>query len=772
MAARVIYPPCPCRPARPLGRFARPRGGACAPLGLEPELLESKLRPPWSRPGLVPRAALVRRLLASDAPIVAVVAPAGYGKTTLLGQWMEAGQPRQAWVSLDARDNDPGTLLSYLATALDRLEPMEPTVLRSLTAPGSVDLAAGGRRLAVAVSSMRSPFTMALDHVEAIQSPSCRDTIAELALGLPAGSRLGLASRTEPPIPMPQLRARGQVVEVTTDDLAMDELEARQLLDTAQLVLDAAAFRELMQRTEGWPVGLYLATLAAGAGNADGAIAGLDLHGNDRIVADYLRAEVMSALPGPTARFLVRCSVLDSLCGPLCDAVMGATGSQEVLEGLEASNLLVVPLDRQRRWYRCHHLLRDLLRDELERSEPELIPRLHDRAAAWFDANERPALALEHAQAAGDADRAARLFVQVAMPTYGAGRVDTVMHWLGWFEVRGLIEEHPQLAVLGALGEAVLGHVATTERWAGAALAAAGGTDRLMPDGSALKGWLAVMEASLFRHGVTRMRADAETARARLAPRELLPGDSHVLRGALVPPRRSAGRGRRAPRPHRRARSPAEPATGDRDGARRADDPRHRAARLGRGGRAGRRGRDPRGGAAPRRLPAGHRGLRHGRACRRAPRRRARRQAPRRPCQPAAARVHVGRAPQRPLPAPAGARLPRAGRPGRRGTVLRQVRDILRLRPELGTVARQADELEQMLDTIRVGAVGASSLTAAELRLLPLLATHLSYRDIGERLFLSRNTVKSEAVSLFRKLGVSSRGDAVTKAEEIGLLGR
>ena len=155
-------------------------------VGLEPELLESKLRPPWSRPGLVPRAALLRRLSASDAPIVAVVAPAGYGKTTLLGQWMEAGQPRQALVSLDARDNDPGTLLSYLATALDRLEPMEPTVLRALTAPGSVDLAAGGHRLAVAASSMRTPFTMALDHVEAIQNPSCRDTIAELALGLPA----------------------------------------------------------------------------------------------------------------------------------------------------------------------------------------------------------------------------------------------------------------------------------------------------------------------------------------------------------------------------------------------------------------------------------------------------------------------------------------------------------------------------------------------------------------------------------------------------------
>ena len=503
--------------------MAGPRRAAPArhvrPLGLEPELLESKLRPPWSRPGLVPRLALVERLLASTAPIVTVVAPAGYGKTTLLGQWMDAGQPRQAWVSLDARDNDPGTLLSYLATALDRVEPMEPGILRALTAPGSLDLAAGGHRLAVAASSMRTPFTMALDHVEAIQNPTCRDTIAELALGLPAGSRLGLASRTEPPLPMPQLRARGQVVEITAEDLAMDEHEARQLLLAAAVALDAARFRELMQRTEGWPVGLYLATLAAGAGGAEATIAGLAVHGNDRIVADYLRAEVLSALPREVARFLVRTSVLDGLSGPLCDAVMGATGSQEILEALETSNLLVVPLDRQRRWYRCHHLLRDLLRDELERSEPELISRLHDRAAAWFEANDRPALALEHAQAAGDADRAARLFVLVAQPTYGAGRVDTVVRWLHWFEVRGLIEEHPQLAVLGALGEAILGHLATTERWAGTAIAAAGPSDRIMPDGSALEGWLAVMEATLFRHGVERLRADAGTARARLDPR-------------------------------------------------------------------------------------------------------------------------------------------------------------------------------------------------------------------------------------------------------------
>ena len=743
-----------------------------AALGLGPELLESKLRPPWSRPGLVPRSALIQRLLASEAPIVAVVAPAGYGKTTLLGQWMEAGLARKAWVSLDARDNDPGTLLGYLATALDRVEPMEPAVLRSLTAPASVDLAAGGHRLAVAASSMRVPFMMALDHVEVLHNPSCRDTIAQLALGLPAGSRLGLASRTEPPIPMSQLRARGQVAEVTTDDLAMDDEEARQLLRAAEVTLGVEAFRDLMQRTEGWPVGLYLATLAAGAGGTQAAIAGLDLHGNDRIVADYLRAEVLSALPRGTARFLVRTSVLDGLSGPLCDAVMGATGSQEILEQLEASNLLVVPLDRQRRWYRCHHLLRDLLRDELERSEPELVSRLHDRAAAWFEANDRPALALEHAQAAGDADRAARLFVQVAQPTYGAGQVDTVMRWLRWFEVRGLIEEHPQLAVLGALGEAMLGHVATTERWAGAALAAAGAGDRVMPDGSPLEGWLAVMEASLFRQGVARLRADAETAQARLDPRSsfqvtamFLEASSYQLddqpvaadeglartiemsRHLTLPPATVMALGERAVLAIERRDWSAAAELVDEGVA--LVDKSHLggyvqativyavAARV-----------------------AAHRGDVV------AAKRNAALASRLRPLCTAAVPISAHFLLQLAhayleLADPAGAR-----------TVLRQVRDILRVRPELGTVARQADELEQMLDTIRVGAVGASALTAAELRLLPLLATHLSYRDIGERLYLSRNTVKSEAVSLFRKLGVSSRGDAVAKAEEIGLFGR
>ncbi len=328
-----------------------------------------------------------------------------------------------------------------------------------------------------------------------------------------------------------------------------------------------------MQRTEGWPVGLYLATLATGAGNADGAIQGLDLHGNDRIVADYLRAEVMSALPGPTARFLVRCSVLDSLCGPLCDAVMGATGSQEVLEGLEASNLLVVPLDRQRRWYRCHHLLRDLLRDELERSEPKrFIPRLHDRAAAWFDANERPgAHARARPAAAGDADRAPRACSSRwrCRPTARVGSTRSCTGSAG-SRCEGSSRSTPagRARRAGRSGPRPRRHDGAVGRrsprgrgWHRPPHAGRQGAEGM----AGRHGGLAV------RHGVTRMRADRERGRRPPSlPREDLPGDSHVLRGALVPPRRSAGRGRRAPRPHRRPRSPAEPATGDRDGARRA----------------------------------------------------------------------------------------------------------------------------------------------------------------------------------------------------------
>src|SRR5262249_37320733 len=161
------------------------------------------------------------------------------------------------------------------------------------------------------------------------------------------------------------------------------------------------------------------------------------------------------------------------------------------------------PLDDRREWYRCHHLLRSVLRAELDRSEPELVPRLHDRAATWFETNGRIERAIDHAQAAGDAERTARLFAQIAQRTYEAGHADTARRWLAWFDERGLLEQNPHLAVLAAWSESTLGHVASTERWADAA--AAGTLDGPLPDGSPLESWIAVLNAWLCRSGAARM---------------------------------------------------------------------------------------------------------------------------------------------------------------------------------------------------------------------------------------------------------------------------
>jgi LuxR family transcriptional regulator, maltose regulon positive regulatory protein len=420
------------------------------------ELVESKLHPPWARPGIVPRTALVDRLLASHAaPVVCVVAPPGYGKTTLLAQWAKRKGTRVGWVSVDRRDNDPAVLLTYLAVALDRIEPIDPSLFHALAAPGAV-AATVMARFAAAVSAMTQPVTLVLDHVELLHNPQCLDAVAELMARLPSGSQLALASRTRPLLPVAWLRTQGRVVEVGVGELAMDQREASLLLQGAGVRLGDADVTTLVQRTEGWPVALYMAALAlqAGAPHDDG-FAGFA--GDDRLVADYLRSELLARLSQREVVFLTRTAVLDRMCGPLCDAVLDTKGSTRVLESLAGANLLLLPLDRRRQWYRYHHLFGELLRAELQRREPELVPRLHVRAAAWCEANGLPQTAIDHAQAAGDTDRVARLVATLTQPAYAAGRVHTARRWLAWFEDQGLIERYPQVAVQGAWVQALVG---------------------------------------------------------------------------------------------------------------------------------------------------------------------------------------------------------------------------------------------------------------------------------------------------------------------------
>jgi LuxR family transcriptional regulator, maltose regulon positive regulatory protein len=730
------------------------------------ELVESKLHPPWPGRGMVARTALVERLLAArTARLVCVVAPPGYGKTTLLAQWAERRGARVAWVSLDQRDNDPAVLLTYLAAALDRVEPIDPQLARVLGSPGAAASASLVPRFVAGLASMTRPVTVVLDNLELLANQECLDAVAEVAMRLPSGSQLALASRARPALPEALSRPRGRLLEIGPDELAMDEREARALLAHAGVRLSDAMVAELLERTDGWPVGLYLASFGlAGEDQLDRA---RTIAGNGHPPGLQPSLALLSRLSEPTVAFLTRTAVLDQLSGPLCDAVLQVSGSQQVLETLAGSNQLLVPVDRRQRWYRYHQLLRELLLAELERREPALVPELHRRAADWYEDDGRPELAVDHCQAAGDADRVARLVAAVAFPAYAGGRVETARRWLRWFEDRGVVERYPRVAVLGAQMEALLGNRSSAERWAAAAER---GQASAAPD-RALDASVALLRSLLCRDGIARARADAATAWAGLAPDSpwratalLMEGIGHLL----------DGRAEEADPILARAAEVAEqvgatPAAAAALGERAliALDRRQWAE----AGRLAER--------AVAALRAGDLGgyvmaaFVHAVAAR----------AALRLDDPARASEHLARAVQlRPLLTaamphrsvqtllelarvylalddPAGAR-----------AVLRQAREIIRRRPSLGVLPRQAADLAATLDETGQGAGGASSLTAAELRLLPLLATHLTLLEIGERLYLSRNTVKTQAISIYRKLGVSSRSEAMQRVRELGLL--
>jgi LuxR family maltose regulon positive regulatory protein len=605
-----------------------------------------------------------------------------------------------------------------------------------------------------------------LDHVELLDNPESRDVVAELAVRLPPGSRLVIASRDQPPLPTALLRARGHVVEIGVKELAMDEHEARLLLEGAGVQLSDAEVSDLVAKTEGWPVGLYLAALASRtSGRAVGT--GISLAGDDRLIGDYLRSEFLSRLPPSTVSFLTRTSVLDRLSGPLCDAVLGSTGSQDVLESLEATNLLLVPLDRRREWYRYHHLFRELLGAELKRGEPELMPVLHSRAAAWCEANELPETAIEHAEAAGDDDRVARIVTWIAQPTYHVGRADTVRRWFRWFSEQGSVERHPQIAVMAAMIEALQGRPATAEQWMDAA--EGGSTDSTLPDGGTVESWITALRVLLCRDGLKRMRADAQLAQQQLAPRSPFRAGAQFLEGLTYlldgDPERAEPDFARAvdvamvlgviPAAVSALAECAVVAIGrnDWDGARVFSD---RAIELVDAHELEDYLEASLAFAVAARI-AVHRG------------------------DPVRARACIARAARlRPiltyampytaqwLLEMAKAYLELADAAGARA-VLRDVRDILSHRPDLGVIPAQCTELQASADSMSEAVGGASSLTDAELRLLPFLSTHLSFIEIGERLSVSRNTVKTHAISVYRKLGVSSRGEAITQMQAMGL---
>ena len=503
------------------------------------DLVASKLRRPLIRPGTVRRSSLIQRLARGGLrPVVSVVAPAGYGKTTLLSQWAERDGQSFAWVSVDDGDNDPKVLLRYVAEALDAVEPLDERVFDALASPVSSVPGSVVPRLGAAFSSMTSPVVLVLDDVHGLRNSECRAALSVLADHVPGGSRLAFAGRAPPPLRIARLRAEGKIMEIGPDDLSLTCEEASSLLRDAGLALGEEDVAELHKRTEGWPAGLYLAALCLREGGSP-ASAAFSFGGDDRLVSDYLESEFLSRISREQRVFLTRAAVLERMCGPLCDAVLEMSGSAVILADLAGSNLLLVPLDRRGEWFRYHHLFRDMLLGELHRLEPGLTPVLRRRAAGWCLDNGMPEAALEYFMAAEDAEGAARLAGQLMVPAYRQGRATTIQRWFGWLEDRGGIEGHPMVAVLASLFSALTGRPVEAGRWADAVDRWQYG-DLVRPDNASVEAWAALLRAILCRRGIEQMRADADEAVRRFtagsfvtpAP-ALLQGIARILGGDL-----------------------------------------------------------------------------------------------------------------------------------------------------------------------------------------------------------------------------------------------
>ena len=281
-----------------------------------------------------------------------------------------------------------------------------------------------------------------VDDLHELQSPACHDVLEVVLAGIPRDSQVVASSRFEQPH-VPRLRASGDALELLASDLALDVAGAEQIFSQAHVSLSAERAAAVTERTEGWPVGLHLAALIA----RDSPDEAVTISGDDRYVTDYLYRESLLRLPDSTQRFLRRTAILDQLCAPLCDVLLGEPVAQQQLRSIEASNLFLIPLDRHRQWYRYHALFREFLLGELRRVEPDLITKLHLQAADWYESNRSPAIALEHLLHTPERDRCVQLVTELALTTYQAGQMSTVQRWLAALG-DAAIEGYPPLAVL------------------------------------------------------------------------------------------------------------------------------------------------------------------------------------------------------------------------------------------------------------------------------------------------------------------------------------
>ena len=428
-------------------------------------LLATKLAIPPIRSDLILRPRLFNKLEAClEHPLTLLAAPAGFGKTVLLSAWARQHKQSVGWVSLDSSDNDPAQFWTYVLATLDALHPglgAEPLSWLQSEQPAQIETVLVA--FMNALGALRQDVVLILDDYHLIEEPPIHRTMTYLLDHLPPQFHLMLASRVDPSLPLARLRARHHLMELRADDLRFTFDEAATFLNEMMgFQLAEHDIAALETRTEGWIAGLQLAALSM-QGRKD--IAGFisAFAGSHRYIVDYLTEEVLHQQPEQVRTFLLQTSILERLCGSLCDAVTSQSGSQAMLEQLELANLFLLPLDDERSWYRYHHLFAEALRFRLTQERPDLLPILHQRASAWFEHHGFIPDAANHAFAAKDFERAATLIEPILYQLFSQGPHTTVRQWL-----QALPEEvlftRPSLCVLYAWAFLYVGDIASCQR--------------------------------------------------------------------------------------------------------------------------------------------------------------------------------------------------------------------------------------------------------------------------------------------------------------------
>ncbi len=511
-------------------------GRACIMNSMPTSLLKTKLFIPPTRPGHISRPRLIERLNAGlHGKLTLLSAPAGFGKTTLLSEWAAHCRRPVAWLSLDEGDNDPARFLAYLVAALQPLqEGLGASILAALRSPAPSVSEHLLIELINEIAAIPAPFVLILDDYHLITAPPIHQALGFLLDHMPPQMHLIIAGRMDPPLPLARLRARNELTELRATDLSFKPHEAAAFLNEIMgLGLSAADVAALDARTEGWIAGLQMAALSM-QGRNDLSTFVAAFTGSHRYIMDYLTEEVLEQQPEQMQRFLLETSILNRLCGPLCDALTGRRDGQAMLEALESANLFIHSLDHERRWFRYHRLFADLLQRRLRQTEPDLILTLHRRAFDWYQHRYLHQDAMRHALAAHDFERAADLIQTVGVQMMAQGALMTVQNWITALPP-DLVRIRPDLCVLHAWT------LTLTNRWdeveprlhdaerATIPREHGGDGDVQSPETTDLKGQIAAIRAYEARrhHDFTRSIRLLQKAQA------LLAADNHIIRTAV-----------------------------------------------------------------------------------------------------------------------------------------------------------------------------------------------------------------------------------------------